>query len=104
MDILLTVGSVQVALEVDGPYHFVRGVAGRVVRQNGATQLRDFLLQHSGLKVVTVNVVDCSLDHLRSQQFQALLRDAICRAQAGTMPVSIQAHQDLTRGMHPAVH
>lgn len=95
VDILLTVGAAQVSIDVDGPQHFVFGSDGRVVRQTGAAQLRDFMLRHSGFKVVKVNVVDCYPGHLLALPFQALLQDGIRRAQAGTMPVSIQASPGL---------
>ena len=50
LDVVLSYGGVDVAVEVDGPSHFV----GRSRRPTGATQLKRRLLKHSGCRLLSV--------------------------------------------------
>ena len=61
VDILLEGRSARVVVEVDGPSHFVTDCAREaIVRETGATALRNWQLRDWGLTVVTVPVLNSS--------------------------------------------
>jgi hypothetical protein len=69
VDILVQRGDVAVAVEVDGPSHYIRTLSGAVVRQGGATNLRNWVLEHCwGIPVVSVCVVGNSPSALKSKE------------------------------------
>jgi hypothetical protein len=69
VDILVQRGDVAVAVEVDGPSHYIRTLSGAAVRQGGATNLRNWVLQDCwGVPLVSVCVVDKSPSALQSKE------------------------------------
>ena len=79
VDVLLTWPGGRLAVEVDGPHHFLTDPDTGARRRNGATVLRDAQLRRWGLDVLSVPVEDRSLAELRSAAFRAelaaMLRD-----------------------------
>ena len=67
-------GSVQVAVEVDGPTHFLRSKAGKPLAENCSTLLRNWTLQTLwGIPVVSLCVVNKSPKQLMAPEFEAWL-------------------------------
>ena len=79
VDVLLTWPGGRLAVEVDGPYHFLTDPDTGERCRNGATVLRDAQLRRWGLDVLSVPVEDRPIAALRSDAFRAelaaLLRD-----------------------------
>ena len=77
VDILVTAGPRRVAIEVDGPVHFVHDVDGVPVGRDGRTRLRDALLRADGLDVLSVPVEGKAPAHFASPAFVAWLRSEL---------------------------
>lgn len=60
-----------VALEVDGPSHYVTDVSGARAGPDGASMLRNAALQAWGINVVSVKVAAASFEALRAPKFLA---------------------------------
>ena len=79
VDVLLTWPGGRLAVEVDGPHHFLTDPDTGARRRNGATVLRDAQLRRWGIDVLSVPVEGRSLRELRSPAFRAelaaMLRD-----------------------------
>ena len=80
VDILLHDRGVRIAIEVDGPGHYVKDSTGRPVREIGSTVLRNWQLREWGYSVLSVPVMGKSPAELRSAQHTAwLLRELRAR-------------------------
>ena len=67
-------GSVAVAVEVDGPSHFLCSSDGGPLRENGRTKLRNWTLQNVfNIPVVTVCVAGKTLKDFQKPAFSAWL-------------------------------
>ena len=79
VDVLLTWPGGRLAIEVDGPYHFLTDPDTGERRRDGATVLRDAQLRRWGLDVLSVPVAGRTVAELRSDAFcaelAALLRE-----------------------------
>ena len=73
VDALVTWPGGRLAVEVDGPHHFLSDPSTGELRRNGATVLRDAQLRRWGLDVLSVPVVDRTIAELRSDAFRAEL-------------------------------
>ena len=78
VDILITWSGGKVALEIDGPHHFRKGVDGQQTQLTSATLLRDVQLQRWGYTVVSAAVTE-DVD-VRSEAFRAGLLAKLCSA------------------------
>ena len=74
VDVLLTWPGGRLAVEVDGPHHFLTDPDTGERRRDGATVLRDAQLRRWGLDVLSIPVAGCSFAELSSCSFQEELR------------------------------
>jgi hypothetical protein len=80
VDALVTWPGGQLAIEVDGPTHFLSSHGSSCGPPTASTRLRDYILRQWGLQVLSVPVVDLQLHHLRSGSFQQQLESRLRRA------------------------
>ena len=69
VDALVTWPGGRLAVEVDGPHHFLSDPSTGELRRNGATVLRDAQLRRWGLDMMSVQVGATSEEALRSTEF-----------------------------------
>jgi RAP domain len=73
VDILLTWPGGRVAVEVDGPSHFLRDVRGALTVPDTPTRLRDHIREQWGYTVVSVRLDDWPYGSLGSYAFREAL-------------------------------
>jgi RAP domain len=84
LDVLLTWPGGRVAVEVDGPSHFLRDARGALTIPNTPTRLRDHILEQWGYTVVSVRLADWPYGSLCTDEF----RDALAaRLRAASVPL-----------------
>ena len=75
VDVLLEWPGGRVAVEVDGPTHFLEGADGARTRLSTSTLLRNHRLQMWGIEVASIPVAGCG--DLRSPAFRALVAERL---------------------------
>ena len=78
VDILVTWPGGHLAVEADGPTHFIPSpTGGGGIVKSTATRLRDHQLAAWGVPVLSVEVTDVPLPHFRSAAFKTLLTEQL---------------------------
>jgi hypothetical protein len=100
VDALLTWREGQLAIEVDGPFHFMSGPGHTksATKLTAATRLRNYQLRLWGIKGMSIVVVDQKLKYLRSVEFQNRLAKQLRRAAVPLLPDQL----DSECGHHPS--
>lgn len=80
VDALVTWPGGQLAVEVDGPTHFIPSPDGASTVKSTATRLRDHQRKAWGIAILSINVVDKPVRKLESATFAAQLAQQLCAA------------------------
>ena len=77
VDALVTWPGGQLAVEVDGPHHFIPSPDGASMVKSTATRLRDHQLKAWGIPVLSIKVAGKPVRHFQSAAFQAELAEKL---------------------------
>jgi hypothetical protein len=80
VDALVTWPGGQLAIEVDGPTHFMSFRGSSCGPPTASTRLRDYILRQWGLQVLSVPVIGQQMHDMRSGAFQQQLESRLRRA------------------------
>ena len=99
VDALLTWPGGQLAVEVDGPTHFIPSPDGAGTVKSTATRLRDHQLVAWGLPPLCLNVADKPIGYFKEGVFQAQLAEQL---RAAGVPLDAEEHKsDYSGGALP---
>ena len=89
VDALLTWPGGQLAVEVDGPTHFIPSPDGSGKVKSTATRLRDHQLEAWDVRMLSIPVADKSVPYLKSAAFQTELAEQL---RAAGVPLDAEEH------------
>ena len=95
VDALLTWPGGRLAVEVDGPTHFIPSPNGSGKVKSTATRLRDHQLAAWDVRMLSIPVADKSVPYLKSAAFQTALAEQL---RAAGVPLSAEKHLSADHG------